>query len=57
MIIVESFLQKSNKPSISVSEGFDVNPEDEVDPEDLLQEKTAVDQEYLPEKTKSLESM
>ena len=50
MIIVESFLQKSNKPSISVSEGFDVNPEDEVDPEDLLQEKTSVDQEYLPEK-------
>ena len=49
IIIIESFFQKSSKPSISVSEGFDVNPEDEIDPEDLLQEKTAVDQGYLPE--------
>ena len=50
IIRIESFLHKSSKPSISVAEGFDTNPEDEIDPDDLLQEKTAVNQEYLPEK-------
>lgn len=50
LINVESFLQKRNQPSISVSEVSETNPEDEIDPGDLFQEKTAVNQDYLPEK-------